>query len=167
MICPYCKKEMQATDGFCEHCDAYVGNLGKAKPAEKQVIAVKKEEPRRTLRPGEQYCSKCGYPVDRLALSCPHCNSNMRPIAHVSSTDNNYYRRTTNSYALPALICAFLIPILGLILGIIGKNKAQNECGGEGAGMCTAAILISILYFLAVGAVCCATCNMISNLNNY
>ena len=32
MTCPYCGKEINPTDIFCEHCDAYVGNTGANTP---------------------------------------------------------------------------------------------------------------------------------------
>ena len=58
------------------------------------------------------------------------------PLAHESSK--------RNSLAVPALILSFLIPIAGLIVGIISLSqiKKTNE---EGNGLATAAVVISLV----------------------
>lgn len=50
----------------------------------------------------------------------------------------------TNVLAIVGFIFAFLMPIVGLICSIIGKSKV-DECGGNGKGLATAGIVISII----------------------
>lgn len=49
-----------------------------------------------------------------------------------------------NKVAIAALICAFLAPLVGFILGIVGINKAKT-LKGEGKKMSIAAIVIGIV----------------------
>ena len=56
----------------------------------------------------------------------------------------------TNGLAIGALVCAFLFPLVGLILGIVAKGQIKKT-GQAGGGLATAAIVIaSIFLVLAV-----------------
>lgn len=50
----------------------------------------------------------------------------------------------TSGVCIAAIIFAFLIPLVGLILGIVGIGSAKKN-GGKGKGLAIAAIIISIL----------------------
>ena len=50
----------------------------------------------------------------------------------------------TSGVCIAAIIFAFLIPLVGLILGIIGIGSAKKN-GGKGKGLAIAAIIISLL----------------------
>ena len=54
--------------------------------------------------------------------------------------------------AIAALICAFLIPLVGLILAIVAKSK------GNSSGLVTAALIISIamMVFGIIFGIACA-----------
>ena len=69
---------------------------------------------------------------------------------------------STNGMAIASLVCAFLIPIVGLILGIISLGKIKTS-GEGGRGLAMAGIIISsigmvlglifvILFFIGLGA---------------
>ena len=60
---------------------------------------------------------------------------------NISQQNNN---GDQNTFAIPALICSFLIPIVGLILGVKGYNKSKEFSDGKGRGMSCAAIFISV-----------------------
>ncbi len=55
----------------------------------------------------------------------------------------------TSGLAIAALICAILVPIVGLILGFVAKSQI-NKTGQGGGGLATAAIVISGI-FIALG----------------
>jgi hypothetical protein len=56
----------------------------------------------------------------------------------------------TNTLAIVAFILAFLMPIVGLILGIIALVQLNSNPGEKGKGLAIAAIIISIVLPLAV-----------------
>lgn len=52
----------------------------------------------------------------------------------------------TNSLAVGALICGFVFPILGIILGAVAKGQIRRSNGAEsGGGMATAGIVLGII----------------------
>ncbi len=55
--------------------------------------------------------------------------------------------QTTNGMAVAGLILSFIIPLVGLILSIIGLNKAKHY-NGNGHGLSIAGIIISIVMML-------------------
>ena len=107
-------------------------------------------------------------PADGRAVN-PDGSLNKDAYRHAASSSNGgtyYYapqnagyqppvERKSNTMALAGFICAFVAPLIGLILSIIGSKKA-GELGGEGKGMATAGIVISIvtmvLSFIAIVA---------------
>lgn len=51
-----------------------------------------------------------------------------------------------NGSAVAGFILSFLIPLLGIIFGVIGLNRAKTA--GKGRGLSIAAIVISILNMI-------------------
>ncbi len=98
------------------------------------------------------YCSKCGKEIFDEAVVCPYCGCAVSNQPQRSEAIANY---TPGTYATPepengglataALVFAFLVPVVGLILGIIGtiKFKTQNL-----KNKCIAAIPISIVIWI-------------------
>ncbi|MBP6642489.1 MAG: DUF4190 domain-containing protein [Flavobacteriales bacterium] len=56
-----------------------------------------------------------------------------------------------NIFALLGFIFAFIFPIAGLVLSIIGLNKTKG--GGNGHGLALAGLIISIVFLVVYGAV--------------
>jgi hypothetical protein len=52
----------------------------------------------------------------------------------------------TPGIVIAGLICAFLCPLVGLILSIIGRGKAKEA--GSGVGLATAGIIISAVFIV-------------------
>ena len=65
------------------------------------------------------------------------------PMQPVSSQPNQVVQKT-NTMCVLALVFAFLIPLIGFILGIIGIGNSKKK-GEKGKGMAIAAIIISLL----------------------
>lgn len=88
------------------------------------------------------YCKNCGKEIDDKAVICPCCGVQ---VAEVPKENR------TNTLALIGFILAFVVPVAGLICSIIGSRNAA-DCGGNGKGLATAGIAISIVE-LALAAV--------------
>ncbi|MGN1305977.1 MAG: hypothetical protein ACI4YB_13200 [Oscillospiraceae bacterium] len=94
------------------------------------------------------YCSKCGNEIDSEALICPRCGcatANMpfrtNEAAAADEEDASLWKN--------AIIFAFVVPIAGLIMGIIGCIQYKNLNYKNNSVM---AIVISII----VTAICAA-----------
>jgi hypothetical protein len=49
--------------------------------------------------------------------------------------------------AIAALICAFFVPLIGLILGLVARTDIRNSNGNKGGdGLANAAILLSSIF---------------------
>lgn len=96
------------------------------------------------------FCKNCGKEIDDRAVVCPNCGVQ---VGTVAPTENK-----TNVLAIVGFIFAFIMPIVGLICSIIGRNKAP-ECGGNGKGLATAGIVISVVWMvLAIIIYAAAAC---------
>ena len=87
------------------------------------------------------YCKHCGKEIDDRAVVCPNCGVQVGTVAPAENK--------TNVLAIVGFIFAFIMPIVGLICSIIGRNKAP-ECGGNGKGLATAGIVISVVWMVLV-----------------
>ena len=83
------------------------------------------------------YCKNCGKEIDERAFVCPYCGVQTGNSAPAASDQ-------TNVLAIVGFVLAFLIPIAGLICSVIGKREAPKY-GGNGTGLATAGIAISIV----------------------
>ncbi len=81
------------------------------------------------------YCGKCGKEIHDEAVICPHCGCG------VSNRSVAAPKVETSALSLTAIIFAFLAPLVGLILGIVGMNVYKNETFKQ---KCKGAILISL-----------------------
>lgn len=87
------------------------------------------------------FCKNCGKEIDDRAVVCPNCGVQVGTVAPAENK--------TNVLAIVGFIFAFIMPIVGLICSIIGRNKAP-ECGGNGRGLATAGIVISVVWMVLV-----------------
>ena len=85
------------------------------------------------------FCKNCGKEIDDRAVVCPNCGVQVGTVAPAENK--------TNVLAIVGFIFAFIMPIVGLICSIIGRNKAP-ECGGN--GLATAGIVISVVWMVLV-----------------
>ncbi len=81
------------------------------------------------------FCKKCGKEIMNEAVICPNCGC---------STD---VKDTSENVTLAALsiVLAVLVPIVGLVLGIVGTAKYRNEKYRNG---CIIAIVLSIISWV-------------------
>ena len=97
-----------------------------------------------------KYCSKCGKVIMDEAVICIHCGC--------STTNNGELNSVTATNDAPDTgfaILGFLIPIVGLILYLVNKDKSPKKArsAGKGAliGFCFSIVAV-ILYVLFAGA---------------
>lgn len=90
MNCPYCGKEVLATDGFCEHCDGYIGAQtrkvnGETPSAPVPPVPPKPQTP--PLKAGEIRCGNCKQVIPKSSILCPHCGKmpNLESVAPITN----------------------------------------------------------------------------------
>lgn len=97
------------------------------------------------------FCPECGKKISRRAFSCPECgyvlNNNV-------STTNDYNNNNDKSgMAVASLICSFLIPLLGLILGIVVLNAYKGKNNSSKTMALIAVIISSITMIIGFFAI--------------
>lgn len=83
-----------------------------------------------------KYCSKCGKEIFDEAVICPYCGCS------VSSSEKN----DASSFGWAFL--GFLIPIVGLILYLVWKDKTPLKAKSAGKGALIGFIVSFIVYFI-------------------
>lgn len=105
-----------------------------------------------------KYCSKCGAQLADDDDYCYFCGAKFEEIKQEelkeqptfqdqSYYEDKYYGQRPNTVALFGFVFAFLSPIVGLILSIIGLKKAK-EYNGLGKGYAIAGIIISVVSMI-------------------
>lgn len=89
-----------------------------------------------------KYCVFCGEKIEDDSTFCPHCGG--KQGISCSNEEMNASGEETNTIAILAIIFTFVFTIVGLILGILGMNKAK-QMNGKGFGLSLAAVIISAL----------------------
>ena len=91
-----------------------------------------------------KFCSKCGKKVMEEAVVCPHCGCAIARNADVMDAPNMGYA-----------VLGFFIPLVGLILYLVNKDKSplKAKSAGKGAliGFCVG-IVFSIIYGVILGS---------------
>ena len=89
-----------------------------------------------------KYCQKCGKELMDEAVICPCCGCAVAAEAYKMQREAT----ETGALATTALVFAFISPIVGIILGIIGTAKYTTKKYKDRS---TAAIIASIGIFVA------------------
>lgn len=100
-----------------------------------------------------KHCAKCGKELFDEAVVCPECGCATGEALHSGMTNNTSDKRglrESAGLANTSLAFAFLVPIVGFILGLIGVSTYKTKIY---KGQSKAAIFISV----AVEIVLCIT----------
>ncbi len=98
-----------------------------------------------------KFCQKCGKELLDEAVICPNCGCTVAPIqtsAPISETsafateDKNPQTRESDSNANMALLFAFFIPIVGIVIGLINMGKYQTK---KYKDRCVAAVIVGVI----------------------
>lgn len=111
------------------------------------------------------FCSNCGQKLDDNAVTCPNCGAETgispavgaeKPAKQAGEPRPQQAQQyqppresESNGFAIAGLICAFFIPILGLIFSCMGLNRSK-KMNGEGKGVSIAGIVISVLAIVLI-----------------
>lgn len=86
------------------------------------------------LLPGGTFCSKCGSRI-------PGSGS-----LSVQQSSSSY-----STLAITAFVLSFLIPIVGLVLGIVAQREIDASGGRLGGrGLAVAAVVINVIWIVAI-----------------
>lgn len=115
MICKYCGKETQTNDGFCEHCEAYVGNPNAtpAKPA-----------------PALKICKSCFSKIDKNHFYCPVCGkiADTAPAPQTSSTYSTSNSNESEGSFWLGFLLGFVLGVIGIIIALC-LNQSETKRG--------------------------------------
>lgn len=102
------------------------------------------------------FCQKCGKEINDEAVICVGCGCPVTPVqsstpsASTISSSNSKPVQESNSTANCALLFAFLIPIVGFIMGIVGACKYKTP---SFKSKCITAIVISVIVEIILIAI--------------
>lgn len=100
----------------------------------------------------KKFCPECGKALSESANVCPECgysftnNNNVNPAA--------IYNGENYGLSIAGLVCSFLVPILGLIFGIIalssnkGKQNSAKNFGLAATIISSVIMAISLIIIL-------------------
>lgn len=74
------------------------------------------------------YCFKCGKQIDEGAQYCPHCGAAQGRGQDTAVNEENVKRQEqtyNNTIAICGIIFAFLMPIVGFVLGLISAMSMK------------------------------------------
>ena len=86
-------------------------------------------------------CKKCGAQLDNNATVCPQCGV----------PTENYSRTGDAGLLVVGFVCAFIFPVLGLILGVVARKRADST-----SRYAPALLIVLSVVNLVIGLVFCA-----------
>lgn len=92
-------------------------------------------------------CKKCGAQLDNNATVCPQCGV----------PTENYSRTGDAGLLVVGFVCAFIFPVLGLILGVVARKRADSTSRYAPALLIVLSVvnLVIGLVFCAILRLCC------------
>lgn len=93
------------------------------------------------------FCPKCGKEINDEAVVCIGCGCSVKSTQSATTAPTSTHKPVpeSSSTANCALLFAFLIPIVGLIIGIVGVCKYKTP---SYKSKCTTAIVVSIIVWI-------------------
>ncbi len=93
-----------------------------------------------------KFCSKCGKEIHDEAVVCPNCGCSVSntPVANENDAPSTGYA-----------VLGFFLPIVGLILYLIFKEKTPLKAKSAGKGALIGVIVsvvVYLIYFIFIGA---------------
>lgn len=149
MFCPNCGNAVEDNALHCPHCgnqmnEEVVAETVETPVAEAPVEEVKAEAPVEAPVAEEKACQYCGTMVPVDTKICPVCNQEAGDKKVEEAPAPAPVPVGNNIFAILGLVGAFVCAIAGIILSIIGLNKAK-ALDGKGKGLAIAGLIISII----------------------
>ena len=167
--CVACAESIQANAKLCKHCGVMQNDerfVSKEIAQESIVLpsGVLATDADRTI------CSVCGEANSKSVKRCTRCDyfldhehgefylteeaARERAEVNNSRSSSVYVAEAgaeTPGIAIAAIVCAFLIPILGLILGYSARSEIRASKGKKGGdSLATAAIIIGWIWLVVL-----------------
>ena len=94
-----------------------------------------------------KFCSKCGKEIHDEAVVCVNCGC---------SVENSLIADANDAPSTGFAVLGFFVPIAGLVLYLINKDKSPKKAKSAGKGALAGVITsvaLSILYGVVLGAI--------------
>lgn len=99
-------------------------------------------------RPKEFNCPKCDALVSADITECPYCNHVFVDKDYYNTMDNPVHSASNGSSSNAVLyIVAFLIPVIGIVLGLIYIAKDNDTLGKS---LLTFSIIVSVIFGIII-----------------
>lgn len=95
---------------------------------------------------GMVYCRGCGKEIHDSATTCPHCGAVQRVPAAADAPTSGTGTGMSTGLLVAGYICALLLPVGGVVIGIIALTK---KAVGHGIAMLGISLLMIIIYIAA------------------
>lgn len=104
-----------------------------------------------------RFCSMCGKEVVEEAVICPNCGCQLSKSYSVAEHD-----APNTGWA----VLGFFIPIVGLILYLINKDKTPQKAKSAGKGALIG-FIVSVVFSIVYGAIAGAMIGSIASSYSY
>lgn len=97
-----------------------------------------------------KFCSHCGKEIMDAAVICPHCGCTTN-----GNTIDNIVTEPNDAPNMGFAILGFLIPLAGLIIYLVCKDKTPLKAGSAGKGAIVGFItniVLVVLYSVLLGS---------------
>ena len=91
------------------------------------------------------FCKNCGKEINDEAVICVGCGCSVKNESTPTTTQDYQYPIESTTIANCALIFAFLVPIVGVILSIIGLTKYRTP---EFRSRCVTSLIVSTIVWV-------------------
>lgn len=96
------------------------------------------------------YCNKCGKEINDEAVVCIHCGC---AVNNGSARNNPLAPAEEDKVSAIIVICTILIPLIGIILGIVNLCKKKTKSGGIYLGAGIGAWVLNMIIFAVIGLI--------------
>lgn len=94
------------------------------------------------------FCKKCGKEIMDEAVICVHCGC---AVSDATNKKIGAQSAEEDKVSVAIIICTVLLPIVGLILGIVNLCKKKSRSGGIYLGVGIACWILNIIVLSALG----------------
>lgn len=95
------------------------------------------------------YCNKCGKEINDEAVVCIHCGC----AVNNGAKNNPMVPTEDDKVSAIIIICTILIPLVGMILGIVNLCKKKTRSGGIYLGVGIGAWVLNMIILAMIGLI--------------
>lgn len=87
------------------------------------------------------FCNRCGKEIADDAVVCVGCGRAVKPVVPVGE-------KWSTGVMVALVIGTILIPLIGIVFGIIGLNKEEKK--GQGTALLTLGIIMGLITLVLI-----------------